>query len=158
MTETEWLSSDDPDIMLEFLRGKTEENKLRLFACACCNRISHLIQDTRSSQALLTAERFARGSATISELQVAAIDALDAASADGDNGQEADAVAASAAVEMNVVAAARAAAWAHANSAGDAAGVGQSAYEAFARSEFSTERLAQAALLRSIIGNPFRTS
>lgn len=36
MTEGEWLACQDPTPMLEYLRGKASERKLRLFACDNC--------------------------------------------------------------------------------------------------------------------------
>ena len=34
MTEAEWLFSEDPAAMVRFLRGRTSDRKMRLFACA----------------------------------------------------------------------------------------------------------------------------
>jgi hypothetical protein len=61
MTEPEWLTCNDPQPMLEFLRGRASERKLRLFAVACCRRIWHLLPDQRCRRAIRTAEDFAEG-------------------------------------------------------------------------------------------------
>jgi hypothetical protein len=64
MTEAEWLSCDDPEKMLEFLRGKASDRKLRLFAVACCRRVSHLA----GLPEVAVAERAADGLVTEDEL------------------------------------------------------------------------------------------
>jgi hypothetical protein len=43
MTEAEWLAATDPLPMLDFLRGKATNRKLRLFAVACCRRVWRLL-------------------------------------------------------------------------------------------------------------------
>jgi hypothetical protein len=61
MTENEWLTGTDPEAMLEFVRARAKERKLRLFACACCRGIWGLLTDPRSRRGVETAERFADG-------------------------------------------------------------------------------------------------
>jgi hypothetical protein len=50
--------------MLEFLRGKASDRKLRLFVCACCRRLWHLLRDVRSRSAVEQSERFSDGTIT----------------------------------------------------------------------------------------------
>ena len=57
MTEADWLSGVDPDPMLSAIREKVSRRKLRLFSCACCRRIWHLLIDRRSRGAVEAAER-----------------------------------------------------------------------------------------------------
>jgi hypothetical protein len=79
MTQSDWTACTDPAPMLEFLRGKASDRKLRLCACACVRRIWHLLTDDRSRQAVATAEKFADGLATERDLEAAQIAALRAA-------------------------------------------------------------------------------
>jgi hypothetical protein len=51
--------------MLELLRGNASDRKLRLFALACCGRISSLIVDARSRQAIQYGEAAAEWPAPI---------------------------------------------------------------------------------------------
>ena len=71
MTEQEWLNGTDLTAFAAFLGEKCSERKRRLFACACCRRIWHLMTDGRSRSAVEVAERYADGDATARELTVA---------------------------------------------------------------------------------------
>jgi hypothetical protein len=61
MTEQEWLTCADPEPMLEIIRDKASDRKLRLFACGCCRRVEHLLKADVARRALDAAERYADG-------------------------------------------------------------------------------------------------
>jgi hypothetical protein len=73
MTESEWLNCADPTPMLEFLRGKASERKLRLFACACCRRIwSLLLNEPEAGTSVERVERYTEGLAEKSDFDAMA--------------------------------------------------------------------------------------
>jgi hypothetical protein len=79
MTEQEWISCTDPNLMLDHLCGRRVYNrKLRLFACACCRSIWDVLKDERSRAAVELAERFADRKANRWELERAIAAAFDA--------------------------------------------------------------------------------
>ena len=67
MDEPGWLTSPDPDLMLDFILAKAGDRKLRLFACACCRHVWHLIPPYHR-RTVEVAERYADGLATREEL------------------------------------------------------------------------------------------
>jgi hypothetical protein len=67
MTEAQWLACDDPHDMLQFLRGRAGERKLRLFAVACCRRVWVEIPPGVARRAVEEAERAADGPAHFGE-------------------------------------------------------------------------------------------
>jgi hypothetical protein len=73
MTEHEWNTCTDPARMLEFLRGKASDRKLRLFVVACAGpfHVWGYLPDDRSRRAIELAERFADGECTREDLQAA---------------------------------------------------------------------------------------
>jgi len=73
MTESEWLACKDPGPMLEFLRGKVSDRKLRLFAVNCFRYQWHWLID-RERAAVLVLEEFVMGGTTAEEFEAAAAD------------------------------------------------------------------------------------
>jgi hypothetical protein len=146
MTEAEWLVCADPTPMLDFLRGKVSDRKLRLFACACCRRIWHLFSHQDSFKSIEVGERFAEGEATDEELRLADELAMWA----GDDAswrsmqKAAIAWAAAAPVQKNGSSAAQSAVF--------------ELQRVFAGNEpkCDEERVAQCMLIREIFDNPFR--
>jgi hypothetical protein len=67
MTEEEWRQCADPERMLDFLDGKVNDRRLRLFACACCRSIWDLIDTDLHRRAVELAERFADGPGSLVE-------------------------------------------------------------------------------------------
>jgi hypothetical protein len=78
VTEAEWLICANPNAMLEHLRGKVSERKLRLFGCAVCRVVWHLFTDERSRKAVDVVERYVDGLASLEEMAVAEKAASDA--------------------------------------------------------------------------------
>lgn len=73
MIESEWNECDDAPSMLAFLRRRSGQRKLRLFACACARaRVSLPLQSFRS--AVEVAERVADGLGSPRDLRVASED------------------------------------------------------------------------------------
>jgi hypothetical protein len=76
MTEHEWLSPTDPQPMLEFLRCRASERKLRLFAIASSRHVWPHLADKRSRRAVEIAEQFADGQASARDFRKAREGAL----------------------------------------------------------------------------------
>ena len=135
MTEQEWLACTDPQPMLQFLGDRASDRKLRLFACACCRRMWNMFEDERSRKAVEAAEQYADGLATEQE-------------------REEVAEGAGAANRLTYFAAPAASAIGH-DAVRAASGASQlsAAYAVDADSTDEAELVAQATLLRDIIGN-----
>jgi hypothetical protein len=150
MTESEWLTSADPDAMLKAVGRRLSARKKRLFACACCRRILHLIPDARAREALEVSERFADSAATRTQLAAACSMAWEAyeeaMSAEAPEEPFAEAVEAACGRKLD------AAAVAHTARLEECYAEPTPEEMAFTEAEW----VAQAELLRDLVGNPFR--
>jgi hypothetical protein len=157
MTEADWLACPDPQPMLECLRGKASDRKLRLFAVGCCWRIWHLLADDRSKRAVEKAEGYADGLVPHIEFAAAARAALAASEPDGDATSAEDAAAAACenAPTAVVYLAAHAQAGINADLAAQVGSHDTSSYERVYQVGYATECMRQSDLLRDIFGNPF---
>jgi hypothetical protein len=148
MTEAEWLTCIKPQNMLDFLRGKRWNRNLRLFAVACCRRITHLSQDRRVREAIAVAECFADGLASREEMaRVSAIAQIPARTAA--SGRTIVFIA-----RNLTMASARHAGWYVSFQATWEAARGLRSSDYKRRQD--TEWAGQAEVLRDIVGNPFR--
>lgn len=162
MTESEWLASTDPAAMLEHLTHRSvhaaggfgttiprdkplaSDRKRRLFVVACCRQVWHLLTDEQSRRAVEVAERYADG--LVDEKERERVKEIATEYVPGRPGYEADA---------------RYAAWTCC--CADKSGlVGRSRIHAHQatggvfRHDGVYDSPIQAALLREIVGNPFR--
>ena len=73
MTETEWATCKNPKIMLAFLaeQRNASERQCRLFSCACCRCVWHLLSSDQARTAVEVAELHADGLAGDEELEEA---------------------------------------------------------------------------------------
>jgi hypothetical protein len=69
VTESEWLAATDPTPMLEFLRDKVSDRKLRLFVVASIRTDWHRIDSDEVRRAVHVAEQYADGLTTHSQLR-----------------------------------------------------------------------------------------
>jgi hypothetical protein len=130
MTEQDWLSCTDPIPMLEFLQSRPDVSarKLRLFAVACSRRVWDRIEPLGQA-AVEVAEAFADGEADADALRAARLACKSAGAS---------------------------ASW-YAAASSPAVAARNAALSAQAAGDPEAERAAQAALLRDILGNAFKT-
>ena len=73
MNEPEWLACGEPRKMLRYLEGKATDRKLRLFACACCRRIWHLLPHQSNRDLVAAVEDHPAGAFSDPDLEAAIV-------------------------------------------------------------------------------------
>jgi hypothetical protein len=69
VTKAEWQACNDPQPMIDHLRGQVRNERLRLFAVACCRRLPRSFHKRSDwGVGVEVAERYATGRATREEL------------------------------------------------------------------------------------------
>lgn len=71
MTREEWEACRDPEAMLESLRGKATDRKIRLFAAACARQVWTCMKHDCYHQTIVKAEMYADGAATREDMSKA---------------------------------------------------------------------------------------
>lgn len=153
MTEQEWLACGDVERMLSW-SGRTRnvtKRKSRLFAAACCQRIWPLLTDEASRNAVEVTQRFADGLADHRELETAHTRIAPNYDASGIQEYAGQIAAWAACAEDGILAAIDSSDWA--SRAAAAVHIEQTSAWKFA---LDTEQIAHGALLRHLLGNPFR--
>lgn len=72
MTEAEWLTATDPDLLWQFVWKKWSDRKYRLYEAACCRQVWQLFTDERSHRAITAAEEFVDGGLADDQLEAIA--------------------------------------------------------------------------------------
>jgi hypothetical protein len=149
MTESDWATCREPQLMLDFLRasGRASARKLRLFFCACYRCVWPLLTGPGLQRGIEVAERYADGVGGEDEFQ-AALTALYFR-----GGRDAKAVYAALAGYSAAWSLEAAADLAYAEAAREALARGRRSIPPDTKSGI---RHSQAALLRDIVGNSFR--
>jgi hypothetical protein len=154
VTESEWLTCDDPDRMLNWLGDRLSSRKALLFACSCGRAQFWRFADPRSRAAVEAAERFADEPVVSDALRAAAL-AADAAWTDAVYSRGTTPW--THAGKVTALAASKLLAPFRETELRPAAFLGAAAQAAaFARQGTKRSRPAQAALLRDLTCNPFR--
>jgi glycine/D-amino acid oxidase-like deaminating enzyme len=172
MDEATWLACEDPIAMLNS-EGEGSDRQLRLFACACCRLIWDQIKDPACRQAVEAAELFADGRITAEELNAIYETAENSKPLFADASWAATWCARPTAFQAAEVSSVEVSDWVGRTAAEKSKSLAWAAVRSGATEEqkspawgnFDSERVAavkehdklQAALLREIMGNPFRT-